>query len=1156
MKKDEELKQEVLKNVENKKYTKQEIRGKLENFSSTLEVNKIVDREKVEEYTFLNKKYKCKKENIYAGEIENNKNGTDKVKLIINRIKITDYFNNKKIKSVKKLCPQNVLRAQGNIYKVRKYGKKNYGILKNLYGKSITFKNTVNKILKIDSNDDFFKKGKKIKFIKCLCPQNDFRAQHIFIKYRKNEDYKNGILKNLYGKSITIKKTVFGFRHYNLKTKTSRKEIKAKSDFYKNKFLNYIEDSYLKNIDEDEKIDILNNLKNNVLASTNKKGITKNFTFKPCDFNIFNGYSNFNLYGKNLNEILEKCNDFNLIISADTEFMNVVGTRNKEECVLLSTQFAFYWSGYIYTFTFLVNKIYSTKLSLKVFLQHILKYIDSKLFKINNRDKKCKNRLRVTLLHHFARADLQHYKEFNTVFYKGLALEIQSGIDSIRPLTIDIKYQNRVDRKELEYSISLNLRDTMCYCIDNKSLANQTKEQLFKKIDSVNMNKNDMISYLINNTKEFLDYADMDSICTLELGYKMWGFNVPYPLSVGQSSVSDFINVEMEKVFGTTFENCRNIFKFLYNGSFKGNIVSKEKESGGIESKDIFTNVNINITNILHYYANCFYGGLNQCYSRGFYNGLTYDFDLVSAYPTFMSCVPKANMLLTPVEYNNISPNVALSLLFDKKEFNLACAIVDYDFSLAMNRYKNHSCIPQKVNDNLVFTTSGKNVLVCGAELYRALEVCAVTKVKKLIIPKYVEGDSTFKDFYKKTIKIRNLYKKIYGKKSIQQNNIKFKNNSLFGKTGQSLNNSKINRYINNIETKDNMPPSEVTNPIYASVITSLVRCYLNDIIALLNENGFAIHSVTTDGFISNAPFEILDSISKTDEFIKDFTNRILNVAGEIQDNKLDSLWEIKHSNDSLFNLTTRGNFAVNIEGVLACAGSKLLKKFKYRNTILHYLFKNNGKCNEKYLKLSSVKEMLLKNEALTGVYIHKGDFFLEFDGKNIPILDTVNVVDLKLKNLNYQILNFKTRQPKNVEEFTLLKGLLKKYKNATYDKNKFYKLMQEFNSADNIKEIKKNINISRSTKNLEYVIVKNFLTNYLNNKLNPTVKNFLDFYSRQEIIEFLNINFLKYNDKKLTKNVYENIQKQIKKNVTDKLENGDIEIKVLEFIKSQKKGV
>ena len=358
------------------------------------------------------------------------------------------------------------------------------------------------------------------------------------------------------------------------------------------------------------------------------------------------------------------------------------------------------------------------------------------------------------------------------------------------------------------------------------------------------------------------------------------------------------------------------------------------------------------------------------------------------------------------------------------------------------------------------------------------------------------------------------------------------------------------------------MPPSEVTNPIYASIITSLVRCYLNDIIAVLNENGFVIHSVTTDGFISNATFEILDSISKKDEFIKDFTNRILNVANEIQDNKLDSLWEIKHSNDSLFNLTTRGNFAVNVEGVLACAGSKLLKKFKYRNTILHYLFKNNGKCNEKYLKLSSVKEMLLKNEALTGVYIHKGDFYLEFDGKNIPVLDTVNVVDLKLKNLNYyfiggfinyEILNFKTRQPKNVEEFTLLKGLLKKYKNATYDKNKFYKLMQEFNSADNTKEIEKNINISRSTKNIEYVIVKNFLTNYLNNKLNPTVKNFFDFYSRQEIIEFLNINFLKYNDKKLTKNVYENIQKQIKKNITDKLENGNIEIKVLEFIKSQK---
>ena len=36
--------------------------------------------------------------------------------------------------------------------------------------------------------------------------------------------------------------------------------------------------------------------------------------------------------------------------------------------------------------------------------------------------------------------------------------------------------------------------------------------------------------------------------------------------------------------------------------------------------------------------------------------------------------------------------------------------------------------------------------------------------------------------------------------------------------------------------------------------------------------------------------------------------------------------------------------------------------------------------------------------------------------------------------------------------------------------------------------------------------------------------------------MEFININFLEFNNKKLTKNVYENIQKQIKK-IEDKEE-------------------
>ena len=167
----------------------------------------------------------------------------------------------------------------------------------------------------------------------------------------------------------------------------------------------------------------------------------------------------------------------------------------------------------------------------------------------------------------------------------------------------------------------------------------------------------------------------------------------------------------------------------------------------------------MNITNNLNYYTHAFHGGLNQCYTRGYYSILTTDFDLTSAYPTLMSCLPFVNMLVPFDEFVDISPEEALKLE-NLKEFNVACAVVDWDYTLACNRYKNHSCIAQKIQNNLVFTTKGINVSLAGADLYRALSLGVITKIEKLIIPKTLENEYIFKDYYKKTIKLRNKFKK------------------------------------------------------------------------------------------------------------------------------------------------------------------------------------------------------------------------------------------------------------------------------------------------------------------------------------------------------------------------------------------------------------
>lgn len=162
----------------------------------------------------------------------------------------------------------------------------------------------------------------------------------------------------------------------------------------------------------------------------------------------------------------------------------------------------------------------------------------------------------------------------------------------------------------------------------------------------------------------------------------------------------------------------------------------------------------------------------------------------------------------------------------------------------------------------------------------------------------------------------------------------------------------------------------------------------------------------------------------------------------------------------------------------------------------------------------------------------------------------------MMLKNKSYKILNFDTRQPYDLDEYKKIKDLLFKYKNATYNEDTFFKLMQEFNSSEDVK-IGKVTSVKRS-KNIEYLEAKNFLTNYISNNINTKIIKFFKTYTRQEIIEFININFLEHNNKKLTKNVYENIQKEIKKLIEakkeiKKLEGDYIELKILEHIKQKK---
>ena len=64
---------------------------------------------------------------------------------------------------------------------------------------------------------------------------------------------------------------------------------------------------------------------------------------------------------------------------------------------------------------------------------------------------------------------MQHFKEFYDMFFKGLGLQIQGGLDTIKPFKYDIYYQNRRDREDLHYKVNV-LLETLWDIVQGKKL--------------------------------------------------------------------------------------------------------------------------------------------------------------------------------------------------------------------------------------------------------------------------------------------------------------------------------------------------------------------------------------------------------------------------------------------------------------------------------------------------------------------------------------------------------------------------------------------------------------------------------------------------------------------------------------------------------------
>lgn len=259
----------------------------------------------------------------------------------------------------------------------------------------------------------------------------------------------------------------------------------------------------------------------------------------------------------------------------------------------------------------------------------------------------------------------------------------------------------------------------------------------------------------------------------------------------------------------------------------------------------------------------CFLGGRNETFYAGPSSpGLWHDYDLIGAYTTALA-------LIREIDYEKAhNANAIADLVGDKMGF----AWVDFAFPKGTR----FPCLPVRTKDRgLVFPMRGRSYCT-SPEIELALSQGARLRLRRGVIYPW-KGDNPkrfFVPFVQKVRELRAKYKKS-GEK-LREKYAKLIGNSLYGKTGQGLNEKTV------FNTRDmdsqKVPPSMLTNAPVAALVTGMVRATVGEILHRLPPERTVI-SVTTDGILSNAPLPELDQDGPICRRYKELVSVITNGA-------------------------------------------------------------------------------------------------------------------------------------------------------------------------------------------------------------------------------------------------------------------------------------
>ena len=508
-----------------------------------------------------------------------------------------------------------------------------------------------------------------------------------------------------------------------------------------------------------------------------------------------------------------------------------------------------------------------------------------------------------------------------------------------------------------------------------------------------------MDAYLSAHPVEFLDYASNDAVIALEYVSQMYGEDQEVALTLPTAAaraVRGLITAELEERHP----------KINFNSAF-----------GGLEKVTKKTEQTVSIENQLAYYrrrelqpldgaaatwihacALSFRGGYNMSAELGLFEQTTHDLDLQSCYPTASSTIWDVDYLHPEGVILRTVNNVELSLddFAEGGPLTPFVGFVSFEFPESVA----FPCLPVPVEGSMVYPrTSGgaRGVWAMAPEVWLALKLgtrvtCQIGHFGRTLRLEDGSPSRLLRRPYKTLLDDRAQAKEEFGKKSFQQTVLKLMANSPYGKLAQGVMGQR--GWDAWAQERDEVGGSAITSPWHASMTTSLPRAVLLATLNELHDLGYSTPSCTTDGFITDAELTVVDGLDLFG------LSELWRETREALTGSRD-MWEEKHTQTDLLNVTTRANFSRQSTGVLAHGGYKLPEEIEEdsqedRDHMYELMVSRDGALPVTMKVFPSMEELTRVHNRLdfSPIVVHKQQT-IEFDRKRRPVPDgmTANMV-------------------------------------------------------------------------------------------------------------------------------------------------------------------